>query len=119
MGLRPDARRRARLFQPRRDVSTTPIRIGGNVRTPAQIAHVDPVYPEVARTTRVQGVVIIQATIGPDGFVDEAEILRSVPLLDQAAIDAVAQWQYEPTFLNGVAVPVTMTITVNFSLRQP
>jgi TonB family protein len=99
--------------------STAPVRVGGNVRAPRPIAHADPVYPQSALAARIQGVVIIQATIGPDGLVDEAQILRSLPELDQAALDAVSQWQYEPVLLNGVAVPVIMTVTVNFSLRQP
>ncbi len=97
--------------------SAAPVRVGGNIRAPHPTAHVDPVYPQAALASRIQGVVIIQATIGPDGLVDEAQVLRSVPDLDQAALDAVSQWQYEPTLLNGVAIPVIMTVTVNFSLR--
>jgi protein TonB len=65
----------------------------------------------------VEGIVIIEATIGADGQVINARILRSVPLLDQAAIDAVRQWQFTPTLLNGVPVPVIMTVTVNFTLK--
>ena len=65
----------------------------------------------------VQGVVIIEATIGPDGRVKDAKVLRSIPLLDQAALDAVKQWTFTPTLLNGVPVPVIMTVTVNFTLQ--
>ena len=97
--------------------STVPVRVGGDVRAPHPIAHTDPIYPQSALAARIQGVVIIQATIGPDGLVDDAQVLRSVPDLDQAALDAVSQWQYEPVFLNGVAIPVIMTVTVNFALR--
>jgi protein TonB len=61
--------------------------------------------------------VIIEATIGPTGTVQDARILRSIPLLDAAALEAVRQWEYTPTLLNGVPVPVLMTITVNFTLR--
>jgi protein TonB len=61
-------------------------------------------------------VVIIEAVIGTDGRVQEARVLRSIPLLDQAALDAVRQWEYSPTTLNGVAVPVIMTVTVNFQI---
>jgi protein TonB len=71
----------------------------------------------MAQAARVQGIVIVEATIGEDGHVINARILRSVPLLDQAAVEAVRQWQYTPTLLNGVPVPVIMTVTVNFSLR--
>ena len=60
---------------------------------------------------------IIEATIDQGGKVTETRVLRSIPLLDQAALDAVRQWEYEPTLLNGVAVPVIMTVTVNFTLQ--
>ena len=61
------------------------------------------------------GVVTIEATIGPDGKVIDAKVVRSVPLLDQAALDAVRQWEYTPTLLNGVPVPVVVTVTINFT----
>ena len=76
-----------------------------------------PVYPAIAQQARVQGVVIIEATIATDGSVTNARILRSVPLLDQAALDAVSQWMFTPTLLNGVPVPVIMTVTVQFTLK--
>lgn len=76
-----------------------------------------PVYPQIAQSARVAGVVIIEATIGPNGKVQNARVLRSIPLLDQAALDAVKQWEYTPTLLNGVPVPVIMTVTVNFTLQ--
>ena len=60
---------------------------------------------------------IIEATIGPNGKVQDARVLRSIPLLDQAALDAVSQWEYSPTLLNGVPVPVIMTVTVNFTFQ--
>ena len=56
-------------------------------------------------------------TIGPNGKVQNARVLRSIPLLDQAALDAVKQWEYTPTLLNGVPVPVIMTVTVQFTLQ--
>ena len=94
----------------------------GPGRRQHQGAHQDartsiPVYPPIAQSARVQGVVIIEATIGPDGRVKDAKVLRSIPLLDQAALDAVKQWQFTPTLLNGVPVPVIMTVTVNFTLQ--
>lgn len=98
--------------------STTPtVRVGGNIKPPLQTVHVAPIYPSIAQSARVQGVVIIEATIGPDGSVKHAEVLRSIPLLDQAAIDAVKQWKYEPTLVDGVPVKVIMTVTVNFTLQ--
>src|SRR5262249_15437009 len=94
-----------------------PVRVGGNIKTPTQVKKVNPVYPAIAQSARVQGVVIIEATIGPTGAVQDAKVLRSIPLLDQAALDAVKQWVYTPTLLNGVPVPVIMTVTVNFTLQ--
>ena len=94
-----------------------PVRVGGTIRQPQKIREVAPVYPSIAQAARVQGIVIIEATIGPDGQVVNARILRSVPLLDEAALAAVRQWQYTPTLLNGVPVPVIMTVTVQFTLQ--
>jgi protein TonB len=93
------------------------VRVGGNIAPPKKIKDVPPVYPAMAQQARVQGIVIIEATIGTDGTVRNTRVLRSVPLLDPAALEAVSQWEYEPTLLNGVAVPVIMTVTVNFSLK--
>ena len=94
-----------------------PVRVGFGVRAPQKLREVNPVYPPIAQSARVQGIVIIEATIGAEGRVTNARILRSVPLLDQAAIDAVKQWEFTPTLLNGVPVPVVMTVTVNFTLK--
>lgn len=95
----------------------TPIPARSLLRPPARILGVSPVYPELARQARIEGIVIIEAVIGTNGEVTDAHVLRSVPMLDQAALDAVRQWKYSPTLLNGVAVPVVMTVTVTFSLR--
>jgi protein TonB len=94
-----------------------PVRVGGNIKPPSKVKDVRPVYPPIAQSARVQGVVIIEATIGADGRVKDAKVLRSIPLLDQAAVDAVKQWVFTPTLLNGVPVPVIMTVTVNFTLQ--
>jgi protein TonB len=90
------------------------IRVGGKIEPPIKMNDVKPVYPDIAKNAGVTGVVIIEATIGPDGKVIDAKVLRSIPMLDQAALDAVRQWEYRPTFLNGVAVPVIVTVTINF-----
>jgi len=92
------------------------LRVGGQVRAPMQVRKVNPVYPPDARDARVQGVVILEAIVGADGRVSDARILRSIPLLDQAALDAVRQWEYTPTLLNGAPVPIVMTVTVQFTL---
>jgi TonB family protein len=91
-----------------------PVRVGGNIRTPQRVVDAAPVMPEVARQAGIRGVVILEIVIGVDGRVTDAKILRSIPLLDQAAIDAARQWRYEPTLLNGAPVPVIMTATVSF-----
>jgi len=93
------------------------VRVGGNIQAPKKVQDVNPVYPPIAQSARVQGVVILEATIGPNGNVQDVRVLRSIPLLDAAAIEAVKQWSYTPTLLNGVPVPVIMTVTVNFTLR--
>jgi protein TonB len=94
-----------------------PVRVGGQIKQPTQLKRVNPVYPAIAQSARVQGIVIIEAVIGQNGRVTEAKVLRSIPLLDAAALEAVKQWEYTPTLLNGVAVPVIMTVTVNFTLQ--
>ena len=94
-----------------------PLMVGGNIPAPTKIRNVNPVYPQIAVSARVQGTVVIEATIGPDGKIQDTKVLRSIPLLDQAALDAVRQWEYTPTLLNGEPVPVIMTVTVRFSLQ--
>ncbi len=94
-----------------------PVRVGGNISPPTKTKDVPPTYPRVAQAARVQGIVILEAIIGPSGRVTEVKVLRSVPLLDEAAIQAVEQWEYTPTLLNGVPVPIIMTVTVNFTLQ--
>jgi TonB family protein len=91
-----------------------PLRVGGNVRAPAKIVDVKPVYPEEARSAGVQGVVILEVHLAADGSVADARILRSIPLLDQAALDAVRHWRFAPTLLNGEPIDVLMTVTLNF-----
>ena len=93
----------------------TAVRVGGQIKPPTKIKDVQPVYPAIARSARVTGVVTIEATIGPDGKVIDAKVVRSVPLLDQAALDAVQQWEYMPSLLNGVPVPVVVTATIIFT----
>ena len=91
------------------------IRIGGEIKTPTKIRDVRPIYPPEALAANVAGVVIVEALIDPQGNVHNAQVLRSIPILDQAALDAVKQWQFAPTLKDGVAVPVVMTVTVNFT----
>jgi TonB family protein len=95
-----------------------PVRVGGGVPAPIQLRKVNPLYPEIARSARVQGVVIVELSLDTQGLVTDARILRSIPLLDRAALDAVRQWQYAPTLLNGVPVPIVLTATVPFTLAE-
>jgi len=92
------------------------LRVGGSIPEPRRLRNVNPVYPPDAIQARVQGVVILECTISPTGKVAAVKPLRRIPLLTEAAIEAVKQWEYTPTMLNGVAVPVIMTVTVNFKL---
>jgi len=94
-----------------------PLRVGGNIKTPTKVKDVPPVYPPDAFAARITGVVILEVTIDIDGHVSDAKILRSIPLLDNAALEAVRQWEFTPTELNGMRVPVIMTVTVNFTLQ--
>jgi protein TonB len=91
------------------------VRVGGSIRPPVKIKDVPPVYPEIAKQAKVSGIVVIEATIDADGKVADTKVLRSAPLLEQAAVDAVRQWEYKPSTQNGKPVPVVMTVTVNFT----
>lgn len=93
-----------------------PLRVGGDIKEPKKIADVKPIYPEEARAARMQGIVILEILINEQGGVGDARVLRSIPMLDQPALDAVKQWRFTPTLLNGVPVSVLMTVTVNFTL---
>jgi periplasmic protein TonB len=94
-----------------------PVPVGGRIRPPAKTVDVPPIYPPMALAARVEGTVIIEATIDVGGRVQSVRVLRSIPLLDTAALTAVGQWVYTPSLLNGVPVPVIMTVTVTFRLR--
>jgi periplasmic protein TonB len=94
-----------------------PMRLHSGMQAPVKVADAAPIYPAIARNARVQGVVILEAVLDTQGRVESVHVLRSIPLLDQAAVDAVRQWRYTPTLLNGQAVPVVMTVTVTFTLQ--
>ena len=98
--------------------SDEPLRIGGGIRAPMKVLDVAPVYPPEAREARVQGVVILEVTLSRTGEVSDVEVVRSTPLLDEAAVAAVRQWRYEPTLVDGEPVSILMTVTVNFQLRD-
>ena len=97
--------------------ASTPVRPGGNIKIPKRIAYAAPVYPSIAQAARLEGNVTLEAVIGVDGAITNLHVVRSVPLLDHAAMDAVRQWRYTPTLLNGVPIPILMTVTVSFRLK--
>jgi len=97
---------------------TAPVPVGGNIRPPTRTIYVAPIYPPLALAARVEGTVILQAVIDERGSVRELRVLRGHPLLDDAAMQAVAKWQFTPTLLNGATVPVVMTVTVSFTLQK-
>lgn len=99
------------------DAGAHRVRVGGAIRPPIKLVDVRPVYPEGAQTLGIDGGVILAIVIGEDGSVIETEVLSSIPELDQAAIDAVSQWLFETTLLNGEPVEVEMVVTVNFTLQ--
>jgi protein TonB len=95
-----------------------PIRIGGNVASANRISWVTPAYPPEAKQNRIQGTVSLDITIDKEGHVAQVTVTGGPPELTQAASDAVAQWVYRPTLLNGQPVTVLTTVNVNFTLAQ-
>jgi TonB family protein len=110
-----DEARKVKAAAARREKLAKAIRVGGQVRPPIRIKEVAPIYPAIAQSARVTGDVVIEATIDEEGKVADARIVKSVPMLDQAALDAVKQWEYQPSLLNGVPTPIVATVTVKFT----
>jgi periplasmic protein TonB len=99
---------------PKGNVPPTPVRVGGMVKEPRPITVVPPIYPALASKARVAGTVVLEATLTAQGTVEEIKVVSGHPLLIDAAINAVKQWRYEPTYLNGIALPVILTARVHF-----
>jgi periplasmic protein TonB len=93
-----------------------PVRVGGGVKEPRKLKNVDPVYPPFAQQARLQGLVTLECLLSPDGRVADVKVLAGLPLLTEAAVQAVKQWVFTPTLFNGVPVPAIMTVTVRFAL---
>lgn len=102
---------------PRRLEDGNALRVGGNIRVPTKIKDVRPTYPPEAMDAKIQGVVVIEVRIDEAGRVSDAAVLRSIPALDQAALDAVRQWEFQTTLLNGAPIPLIMVVTINFTLK--
>ncbi len=94
------------------------VRVGGNIRQPEIIKLVKPIYPPEAIKARIEGVVVLEATVTERGDVADIKVISGPPMLTPAAIKAVEEWKYEPTLINGRPVPVILTARVSFSLRQ-
>jgi protein TonB len=95
-----------------------PLKVGGNVQEAKLVRRTTPVYPPLARQARVTGVVRVEATVGRDGKITQAAAVSGPPLLRQAAADAVRQWLYQPSLLNGQPVEVVTQVDVTFSLNR-
>jgi len=95
-----------------------PVRVAQLPEPPHKTVDVRPIYPEIARAAHKEGTVILEAVLDTTGRVTQLRVLRSEPLLDQAALDAVRQWRYSPSLFYGKPVSVLMTITVRFTLQQ-
>ncbi len=92
--------------------------VGGNITEPIKISGPNPVYPEAARRARIQGVVVLECTLGKDGTVKEVKILKGLPLgLTESAMEAVQKWRFQPSTLNGKPVEVLYVLTVRFNLQ--
>jgi TonB family protein len=96
--------------------ANAPLAVGGRIAIPPRISTAQPIYPSIAKQGHVQGVVEVSIVIDARGNVERAQIVKSIPQLDKAALDAVRQWKYAPTVVNGAAVPVTMVVQVAFTL---
>jgi TonB family protein len=94
------------------------VRAIGRIQPPKLIRKTEPVYPEIARQAKVDGVVILEVATDIEGRVQNVKVLRSIPLLDQAAVDAVRQWVYEPMIIDGKPRPIVFTVTVRFALDK-
>jgi TonB family protein len=99
------------------DPAPQTVRVGGDVKPPLKTKTVPPVYPSGAVQAKIQGVVIVDATVGTDGKVKDVKVIRSIKMLDDAAVAAVRQWEFKPTAIDNHPVQVITTIPVNFTLQ--
>jgi periplasmic protein TonB len=95
-----------------------PLRVGGRIKPPRPLVQTAPIYPILAKQTMLQGVVTIDAVIDPQGNVVAMQVVSGHPFLITAALDAVRQWKYEPTYLNDKAIPVQLIVKVTFQLQH-
>jgi len=103
---------------PAAPASIEPLRVGGEIKEPAKLKHVPPVYPDIAARANIHGDVILTCTVSPLGRVTSVTVVKGVPLLSKAAMEAVKQWVYTPTLKDGIPMPVILTVTVKFGLTS-
>jgi TonB family protein len=96
--------------------AAAPVPVGGRIAMPQRLVHAQPTYPVIAKQGKIEGTVEVSVVIDERGNVGKAEVVKSIPQLDRAAVDAVKKWKFAPTVVNGVAVPVTMVVHVTFAL---
>lgn len=101
---------------PKPAVHKGPYRVGGRVQAPQLIRQVQPTYPTLAKQARIQGDVVVDSVIDAQGRVTQMRVVSGSPLLVEAAMQALAQWRYQPTLLNGQPVDVEMLVTMHFQL---
>jgi TonB family protein len=99
-------------------LSSARLKAEGKLQEPTIVKRVPPVYPPIASSARVSGDVGVQIVLGADGRAKDAKIVKSIPLLDQAALDAVKQWEFTPLVLMGKPVATSMRVTVTFTLKE-
>jgi protein TonB len=93
------------------------VRLGGQLKEPALVHRVEPVYPGVAVSANIEGTVILECIVDEEGKVESVKVLRSVSVLDRAAVDAVKQWRYSPVLLNGRPEKFILTVALTFRLE--
>ena len=95
-----------------------PVRVGGQIKEPTLIHRVDPEYPMLAQVSQIEGVVILEAIVDQEGRVESLKVLRSAPVFERAALEAVRQWRYSPVILNGRPEKFILTVVVSFHLEK-
>ena len=114
----PPAAPPPRAPEPAKTQPAQRIRVGGNVRAPQILQRINPAYPPLAKQARISGLVKLEGIIAKDGTVQQLKVVSGHPLLAPAALEAVRQWRYNPTLLNGEPVEVISPIDVNFILSN-
>jgi len=94
-----------------------PVRVGGAIAPPRVLEQAKPVYTQEAMAARVEGTVVLEIIVDERGFVPDARVVRSIPLLDQSALEAVKQWRFTPTLVDGQALPVIVQVEMTFTLK--